>query len=47
MEALSNRYGWTPDQIRAMRSDDVDDYLTIIGLKHDIEKAEQMKKSGV
>lgn len=44
-EMLSERYHWTPDQIRDMRQDDILDYLVIIRAKKRIEKFNQ-KKNG-
>lgn len=43
MEALSSRYGWTPDQIRAMHDSDIRQYLEIIGEINKIEKIRQMR----
>lgn len=43
MERLSERYGWTPDQIRAMRVEDVRQYLEIIAEIAKIEKHERMR----
>jgi hypothetical protein len=43
MEALSSRYGWTPDQIRAMRFDDVNQYLEIISELNKLERIRQLK----
>jgi hypothetical protein len=43
MEALSHRYGWTPDQIRAMRLSDVQQYLEIIGEINRLEKMRQLR----
>jgi len=44
-EALSDRYGWTPSQIREQRADDIEAYLSIISMKSQIEKL-KMKKNG-
>jgi hypothetical protein len=38
MEMLSERYGWTPNQIRVMREDDIEDYIRIINLKEKVRK---------
>lgn len=38
MEALSDRYGWTPAQIREQNIEDIEAYLDIIRAKHRIEK---------
>jgi len=43
MEALSHRYGWTPDQIRDMRYDDVMNYLTVMVEESKLQKANSMK----
>ncbi|MFA5091685.1 MAG: hypothetical protein WC483_03795 [Candidatus Paceibacterota bacterium] len=44
METLSDRYGWTPDEIRMMDAGDVAAYVAIINLKSDIEKAHALKQ---
>lgn len=46
MEMLSERYGWTPMQIREQRVDDLVAYLDIITLKNKIEKRQSSKKYG-
>lgn len=33
MEMLSERYGWTPDQIRQISMEDIDSYVQIIAEK--------------
>jgi hypothetical protein len=38
-EALSERYGWTPDQIRQLRLEDVNAYIEIISIKQRLQKA--------
>lgn len=38
MEALSLRYGWTPDEIRSMSMRDINQYLEIINMQHKIDK---------
>ena len=43
MEALSKKYGWTPEQIRNMDSQDVLQYLIIILEKYKIEKIKNLK----
>jgi hypothetical protein len=43
MELLSDRYGWTPDEIRQMSIDDVSAYLAIIGDKNMIAKLNSKK----
>jgi len=45
MEALSDRYGWTPTQIRKQDVNDINSYLQIIAIKNLIEK-HKMKKDG-
>jgi hypothetical protein len=40
---LSERYHWTPDQIRNMKQKDVLDYFTIIKAKNNIEKFNRLK----
>lgn len=42
---LSERYGWTPDQIRDMKWDDVQAYIEIISIKRR-EEVRQIKKHG-
>lgn len=37
MEALSERYGWTPDQIRAMALEDVLSYFDVIAAKNRLQ----------
>ena len=37
MEKLSLKYGWTPDQIREMRVDDIQNYLNIILMRKTLE----------
>lgn len=43
MEALSARYGWTPDQIRSMKLEDVHQYLEIIQEMGRQEKIRKMR----
>ena len=38
MEMLSNRYGWTPSQIREQRWQDIENYLDIILVEKKVEK---------
>lgn len=38
MELLCHRYGWTPDQVRAMRIEDIEDFLTIIQAENHIKR---------
>ena len=44
MEALSERYGWTPIQIREQSFNDLETYLDIISVKNKIEM-ENAKKN--
>jgi len=43
MEALSDRYGWTPKQIREQNETDIKNYIEIITVKNILEK-EKIKK---
>jgi len=43
MELLSSEYGWTPQQIRKQRSQDIKNYIKIIGIKRNIQKIDLMK----
>jgi hypothetical protein len=43
MELLSDKYGWTPNQIREIPMNDIEDYLEIISMKNRLEQA-QIKK---
>jgi len=45
MEALSERYGWTPEQIRQQPAEVIDAYVRIIDTKHRLERA-QTKQHG-
>lgn len=38
MEALSERYGWTPDEIRSIKLKDLEYYITIIQQKNLIQQ---------
>lgn len=40
-ERLSKEYGWTPDQIRSMRVDDVQNYIDIIHTKSMLNKTKK------
>jgi hypothetical protein len=42
-ELLSEKYGWTPQQIREQPAQDIINYLQIIQIKNAINKAEEMK----
>ena len=44
MEMLSERYGWTPDQIRNLRLDDLQYYIEIIRIKKQREKRHANRK---
>jgi hypothetical protein len=39
MELLSEKYGWTPTQIRAEKWEDINSYLDIIAIRNKLEKA--------
>jgi len=41
MEKLSREYGWTPDQIREMRVEDIQNYLDINSIRNQLEKAKK------
>lgn len=43
MELLSAEYGWTPEEVRNQRLEDVRMYLEILQVKREIQKAEQKK----
>lgn len=43
-ERLSSEYGWTPDQIRKMRTQDIDDYILILKVKSDIDKRDARRR---
>lgn len=43
MENLSEKYGWTPEEIRKMRTQDIQDYLDITSVKNQITKANNIK----
>ena len=45
MEMLSERYGWTPSQIKKEDRYDIACYIEIIAIKKQIEKAQQ-KQNG-
>ncbi|HEY1037160.1 MAG TPA: hypothetical protein VGE62_01100 [Candidatus Paceibacterota bacterium] len=45
MELLSERYGWTPDEIKTMSQEDIENYTAIISMKNKMrEKAEKANK---
>lgn len=46
MEMLSEKYGWTPTQIREIAVEDIGVYIDIITQKAYIEKAER-KRAGI
>jgi hypothetical protein len=39
MEALSERYGWTPEEIRQQPAEVIEAYFRIITAKHKLENA--------
>jgi len=43
MEALSHRYGWTPNEIRDMNIEDVYQYIEIIAEINRQERIKQMR----
>jgi len=43
MEMLSAEYGWTPNQIREQPIQDIKNYIKIISIKRNIEKANIIK----
>lgn len=43
MEILSKNYGWSPNEIREMRKEDIEMYLRIISTKNKIE-SDEIKK---
>jgi hypothetical protein len=43
MEMLSEKYGWTPTQIREQSIDDILNYIDIISVKNKIEKENNKK----
>lgn len=43
MELLSERYGWTPNEIRAISVEDIYQYIEIINEKQNLEKIRMMK----
>lgn len=45
MEMLSERYGWTPSQIKNELAGDIDQYVEVIKAKNKIEKIRQMKRT--
>lgn len=42
MEMLSDKYGWTPEQIRAQRQEDIEAYINILHIKSKINKRAKM-----
>lgn len=44
MEMLSQEYGWTPEEIRSMRLDDLQEYVAIIRNKRAMAKHKSKKK---
>jgi len=43
MEKLSSTYGWTPNQIRNQRVDDIHKYFEILDMKARLQKREIRK----
>lgn len=41
MEILSDRYGWTPGQIREQRVEDIEQYMAIIRVKNRLERSKR------
>ena len=41
MEKLSRIYGWTPEQMRAMRVEDIQIYLDIISMRNQLKKTKR------
>lgn len=46
MEMLSEKYGWTPSQIRKENFKDLETYIDIISVKNRIEKENAKKNYG-
>ncbi len=38
MEILSKEYGWTPEEIRRQKADDINSYLEILRVKGELAK---------
>lgn len=43
MEMLSDAYGWTPQQIRDMAEEEVEDYIRILNVKEQLRKVYNKK----
>lgn len=43
MEQLSKEYGWTPTEIRNLSVQDINDYIEIISIRNQLEKAQAKK----
>lgn len=43
MESLSERYGWTPSQIREQRVEDIEQYMQIISVRNKLERRKHNK----
>ena len=41
MEILSERYGWTPGQIREQRVEDIEQYMSIIRMRNKLERSKR------
>lgn len=45
MELLSKEYGWTPNEIREMSIEDIENYVTIIRIRRK-EEENNIKQNG-
>lgn len=45
MKALSEKFGWTPDQIRTMRKVDMNSYVAILDGESEIKRETESKKA--
>jgi hypothetical protein len=43
MEMLSAKYGWTPNEIREISMDDIEQYMEILAEQQKLEKFQEMK----
>jgi hypothetical protein len=43
MQSLSEKYGWTPNEIRKLSVHDMLDYIEIANIKSQLQKAQQKK----
>jgi len=44
METLSSEYGWTPEEIRRQKAEDIHQYLTIIRTRRVLENKKAKQK---